>query len=310
MQGTEDGRWDDVRVFLAAHRLRNLGDAARRLGVDTSTVSRRLTAFEATIGARLFDRGRHGLTPTRAAEAVLVAAEAMEVAHARLSREATALDATAEGVVRVSVPPGLADTFVVPALATLRARHPGIVVELETSVRVVDLTRHEADLALRSVRPTAADLVLRRVMQARSLALTSPALARALGVLHDWNAAPWAVFDHDLASMPGAKWLARHVGRASVVLRTSHYASLLAAAEAGMAVVLLPAPYAKMRELVEVRHDAGLATTAASWPTDDLWLVGHKSQREVPRVAAVWSVLAETIGALAAGKAGRRRPRG
>ncbi|WAS98914.1 LysR family transcriptional regulator [Nannocystis punicea] len=296
MQGSEDGRWDDVRVFLAAHRLRNLGDAARRLGVDISTVSRRLTAFEATIGARLFERGRHGLAPTRAAEAVLVAAEAMELAHARLGREASTIEASAEGVVRLSAPPGLADMFVIPALAAVRARFPGIVVELETSVRVVDLTRGEADLALRSVRPTSAELVLRRLMHARSVALASPTLARSLGVLRDWSAAPWVGFDHDLASLPAAQWIARHVARASVVLRTSHYASQLAAAALGMGVVLLPTPYARVRGLVEVRHDAALAASAASWPIDSLWLVGHKSQRELPRVAAVWQVLSETLG--------------
>jgi DNA-binding transcriptional LysR family regulator len=295
MQGSEDGRWDDVRVFLAAHRLRNLGDAARRLGVDISTVSRRLTAFEAAIGARLFERGRHGLTPTRAAEAVLVAAEAMELAHAQLGREATAIAATAEGVVRLSVPPGMADVFVVPALQVLRARFPGIVVELETSVRVVDLTRGEADLALRTVRPTAADLVLRKLMHARSVAMTSPTMARALGVVRDWNEAPWVVFDHDLASLPAARWLARHVARTSVVLRTSHYGSQLAAASSGMAVALLPWPYARVRDLVEVRHDAALVRTTEDWPVDDLWLVGHKSQRELPRVAAVWDVLSETL---------------
>lgn len=296
LQGSEEGRWDDVRVFLAAHRLRNLGAAARRLGVDISTVSRRLTAFEATVGARLFDRGRHGLTPTRAAEAVLVAAEAMELAHARLGREASAVEAAPEGVVRLSAPPGFADMFVIPALVVLRQRFPGIVVELETSVRVVDLPRREADLALRSVRPISADLVLRKVMHARSVALTSPALARSLGVLHDWSAAPWLAFDRDLASLPAAQWIARHVARSSVVLRTSHYASLLAGAAAGMGVVLLPTPYARVRELVEVRHDATLAASAASWPVDDLWLVGHRSQRELPRVAAVWQALTETLG--------------
>jgi DNA-binding transcriptional LysR family regulator len=309
LQGTDPARWDDVRVFLAAHRLRNLGAAARRLGVDISTVSRRLTAFEATIGARLFERGRHGLAPTRAAETVLLAAEAMELAHAHLTREAAGHDAIAEGVVRLSVPPGLADRFVVPALAVLRARFPAIVVELETSVRVVDLTRHEADLALRSVRPTATDLVLKKLLSARSIALTSPAHARTLGTLRDWNDAPWVVPDHDLASLPAARWLARHVARSSVVLRTSHYASQLAAATSGMAVALLPAAYTTVADLVPLRLGPALLAAAESWPVDDLWLVGHRNQRDVPRVAAVWNVLVEHFTAASAPRAARPRPR-
>lgn len=298
LQGSDTARWDDVRVFLAAHRLRNLGAAARRLGVDISTVSRRLTAFEATIGARLFDRGRHGLAPTRAAASVLVAAEAMELAHAHLTREAAAHDALAEGVVRISVPPGMADLFVVPALATLRARYPGILVELETSVRVVDLTRHEADLALRSIRPTASELVLKKLGSARWLALTAKTLARTLGTLRDWNDAPWVAHDHDLASLPAARWLTRHVARTSVILRTSHYASQLAAATSGLAVALLPALYTAVADLVPVRLAPALTASAEAWPSDDLWLVGHQNQRDVPRVAAVWNVLSEHLAAL------------
>lgn len=303
----EPARWDDVRIFLAAHRLRNLGAAARRLGVDISTVSRRLTAFEATIGARLFERGRHGLAPTGAAASVLRAAEAMELAHAHLTREASTHDAVAEGVVRLSVPPGLADLFVVPALATLRARHPGILVELETSVRVVDLTRHEADLALRSIRPSASDLVLKKLGSARWLALTSPAHARALGPLRAWDDAPWVAHDHDLAALPAARWLARHVARTSVVLRTSHYASQLAAASAGLAVALLPALYTAVTDLVPVRLAPALTAAAESWPGDDLWLVGHQTQREVPRIAAVWQILSDHLSALASHPTTRAR---
>lgn len=304
----DGARWDDARVFLGAYRLRSLSAAALRLGLDISTVSRRLTAFEEAVGARLFERGRHGLAPTRAAEGVLAAAEAMEVAHARLTREATAIEATAEGIVRVSAPPGMADTFVVPALVVLRQRYPGIVVELETSVRVVDLGRHEADLGIRSVRPTSAELVLAKLRRARSIAYASPAFARSLGVLRSWDDAPWVTYDQDLASLPTAKWIARHVDKRSVVLRTSHFASHVAAAAQGLAVALLPEPYTEVRELVPVRHDAALAASAESWPVDDLWLVGHRATREIPRIAAVWSVLVEAFRVRESPRA-RLRPR-
>ena len=63
-------RWDDVRIFLAIHRQGTLAAAAARLGLDTSTVSRRLAALEAALGARLFERTREGLSPARAAERV------------------------------------------------------------------------------------------------------------------------------------------------------------------------------------------------------------------------------------------------
>jgi len=132
-QDLADARWDDVRVFLAVQRAGSLGQAAARLGVDTSTVSRRLTALESWLGARLFERTREGLAPTRVAELVLPPAEAMEAAHRRFARDASGVEAEAEGVVRLSVAPGFAQDFVAPALVRLRARHPKIRVELGCS---------------------------------------------------------------------------------------------------------------------------------------------------------------------------------
>ena len=84
---SQDPSWDDVRLFLAAFRDKTLGAAARRLRLDTSTLSRRLSAFESDLGVRLFDRSREGLVATRAGQQLLPAAEAMEAAHARLTRD-------------------------------------------------------------------------------------------------------------------------------------------------------------------------------------------------------------------------------
>ncbi|HYG68111.1 MAG TPA: LysR family transcriptional regulator, partial [Anaeromyxobacteraceae bacterium] len=82
MQGSREAEeklhWDDVRLFLALCRSRTLGGAARTLGVDASTVSRRLVALERALAATLFDRGRDGVAPTEAAERLLPAAEEIE----------------------------------------------------------------------------------------------------------------------------------------------------------------------------------------------------------------------------------------
>lgn len=294
-QDHEGARWDDVRVFLAAYQLGSLGAAGARLGLDVSTVSRRLTAFEAEIGARLFDRSRRGLTPTRAAELALPAAEAMAAASARLARDASSLDASAEGVVRLSVAPGFADAFVAPAIGALRARHPKITLELEASVRPLDLARREADLALRSVRPRGAELVVTKIMSGRWVALAGGALAAGCSRLGAWHDLPWIAWDHDLSSLPAARWLARHVPRAEIALRTSHFGAQLAAAESGAGAVLAPEPYVRVRRLSVLRLAPALDPSAADWPVDDLWLVGLRALRDVPRVAAVWAFLLETL---------------
>jgi DNA-binding transcriptional LysR family regulator len=293
-----DQRWDDVRVFLAVARERSLGLAGRRLRLDTSTVSRRLRALEETLGARLFERTRRGLIATRMAEQMLPAAEEIEASHARLQRAASALEALPEGKVRVSVAPGMADTFIAPALGRLRARYPRISLELETSIRAVDLTRHEADLALRSLTPRGAELVVTKVLHAASVVAASPLLARELGKLKAWQDAPWIAWDYDLASMPAAAWLERHARGASIVLRTNHMGAQLKAAELGLGLLVVPEPYLKTNALAPVRYAASLAASVSRLPEDDLWLVGHRVTRDTPRVAAVWSFLADEFRSL------------
>jgi DNA-binding transcriptional LysR family regulator len=281
--------WQDVPIFLAVYRHRTLAAAAARLGLDTSTASRRIAALEASLGTRLFDRTREGLSPTRAAEQVLAAAEAMEAAHARLTRDATEVEAAAEGVVRISAAPGVASVFVAPALAKLRAAHPRISIELDASVAPRDLTRHEADLALRSVKLAGADLVATKLATTPWVAACAPGAVKK--PITRWDALPWIAWDRDLASLHVSRWLVQHVPRADVALRTSDYASQLAAAASGLGIVMAPLAYLAPANLAAVPIAPALRADAAAWPIDDLWLVGHRALRDVPRVAAVWAFM-------------------
>ncbi len=283
--------WQDVPIFLAVYRHRTLAAAAARLDLDTSTASRRIAALEAALGTRLFDRTREGLSPTRAAEQVLPAAEAMEAAHARLTRDASEVESAAEGIVRISAAPGVASVFVAPALAKLRADHPRISIELDAAVAPRDLTRHEADLALRSVKLTGAELVATKLATTPWVAACAPGLVGK--PLARWDALPWIAWDRDLASLHVSRWLAQYVPRGDIALRTSDYASQLAAAASGLGLVMAPIAYLAPSKLARVPIAPALRADAAAWPIDDLWLVGHRALRDVPRVAAVWTFLVE-----------------
>jgi DNA-binding transcriptional LysR family regulator len=293
-QDLDHVRWDDVRVFLAVYRAGSLGQASLRLGLDTSTVSRRLSAFEEGLAVRLFDRARDGIAATNAAKGLLAAAEAMEAAHARLAREATDVDAVVQGVVRISLPPGTADAYVVPALPQLLREHPQLRIELDASARVLDLARHETDLALRSIRPESAHLIAVKLLSKHPWVVAASApRAGELGKVRDWSDVPWISWDRDFASYAPVRWLNRHAPSAQVVLRTSHFASQLAAAAAGVGVVLLPELDRRTRGLAAVDHTRALAASVSALPTDDLWLVCHRSLRDLPRVDAVWRFLRE-----------------
>jgi DNA-binding transcriptional LysR family regulator len=285
-------RWDDVRIFLALYRERALAAAAARVDLDASTLSRRLAALEEALGTRLFDRTREGLVPTGGADLLLGAAEEMAAAHARFSRDAAAFEREAEGWVRLSVPPGVADSFVSPALGRLRARHPGIRIELDASVRMVDLTRREADIAIRTARPTSGDLVTMKIGERPWAPMVSTARAKQ-GRIKDFAELEWIVWGEDLAAISPARWVAKHAARASIVLRTSHFATQVTAVEAGVGAALLPLIYSRVAAVAPVRCARALAPALADLPANETWLVGHRALRTVPRIAAVWQFLVD-----------------
>ena len=285
-------RWDDVRVFLALFRERSLAAAAKRLRLDTSTVSRRLGGLEDALACRLFDRTPDGLVATAAAEQLLVAAEETEAGIFNFANAADGFESEVEGLVRIATMPGVAENFAAPFLHELIERHPRLRVELVVSVHLADLTRREADLALRSIRPATGDFLTQRVARSRWLLMASPERAHVIGTLNRWPDVPWIAWGNDLAHIPAARWFSEHVG-VEPVLRTSHAGAQLAALESGLGVALCADAYAAVRRIVPVTIGPALAADAAAWPSDELWLVGHRSLRHVPRVAAVWTFLTE-----------------
>lgn len=287
--------WERVRLFLAVYRGRSLLRASEQLGVDVSTVSRRLDRLEADLDAPLFDRTREGTTPTVLAEHMLPHAEEMELAALRFATAGAQRETAVEGVVRISVPPAVADTFLAPELITLHRRHPRLLVEIDASVGYVDLSRRQADLAIRTARPTHGELVSTKLITVATRPLASPAYARELGKLRRLEDARWIVLGEDLAHLPDAQWLRKHGPGIEPVLRTSHLASQLAATRAGLGVLATAHPFT-ITGLVEVEHARTLDRAWSELPAGALWLVGHRALRHVPRIAAVWSFVFEILG--------------
>jgi DNA-binding transcriptional LysR family regulator len=286
--------WDDARVLLAVARKRTLRAAAAVLEVNASTIARRLDALESAFGVRLFERMPEGLLLTAEAEKLLAHAERIEQAAIGLASAVEGLEHKPEGVVRITAPPGAADHFIAPALPRLLERYPDLQIELDASIGYSDLTRGEADIALRIERPTSGDLVATRFCQDRDTIVGSEAYVRALGTLSDPNAARWLTWAADLAQYPATRFVMEHVAPKQIVLRSSSINSLLGAAEAGLGVALLPRSYLQLRPLGAAKLSAKLAQQVNALPTLDLWLVGHRALRSVPRVAAVWEYMLET----------------
>jgi len=287
-------QWDDVKLFLALHRARTVGAAARVLGVDPSTVSRRLGALEEALAATLFDRGREGILPTEAAEHLLPVAEEIEAAMTRFTTAAEGLEREVSGRVRIACPADVAEVVLVPLVPGLLARHPALSLEIDPGEATLDLTRREADLALRTVRPVRGDLVMTQLRNVAWVVAATPELARDLGTLRRWTDAPWIAWGERLASIPPARWLTRHVTR-EPALRSDSLRVQVAAVTSGVGIGLLPEPSLAHYGLIPVKLAPGLRDAAAELPTDVLYLVTHRALRDVPRVRVVWDLLLDHL---------------
>lgn len=283
--------WNDLRFFLGIHRARTLAGASRALSVEHTTVGRRLTALETALGATLFVRTPDGFSLTAAGASVLPLAEQAEVALLAIERAVLADDDRPEGVVRITTSETFAG-FIGRRLADLRGRHPGITVEVHAGNQALDLTRREADIAIRMVNTTQPDLLCRRVgslswglYAAQSyLDRRGPVVAATDLRGHDVIG-----FDDSLSKTNGATWLAKHGTGAHVVLRSGSIPAAYNAALGGLGIVSVPCFLAAEGPLVRV--------TPERIGTREVFVVVHPDLARVARVRVVLEFLVEFLTA-------------
>ncbi|MCB9680463.1 MAG: LysR family transcriptional regulator [Alphaproteobacteria bacterium] len=284
--------WDDLRFFLAVHRAGSLAGASRRLRVDATTVGRRLDALENQLGTRLFVRRRGGWTLTPAGERTLDGAERAERAVADVKRGASEED-DPSGLVRLTTVEAIATWLLAPILPRFHARHPRIAVDLLCTVRVLDLERGEADLALRLGRPTEPSLKARRLASFTERPYAARKWLDRSGLdpeklTHLDDAPVITVLGRDDADALG-----RH-GTVRPVMRTSSGNALIAACAAGLGVALLPDLLAASDPRLAPLHAIDLTRTA------DLWMVVHEDVAASARVRVLMDFLVEQAERLGA----------
>src|SRR5262245_5637230 len=157
--------WEDLRFVLDVSRETSLARADILLGVDHTTVGRRSEASERALGVRLFTRTTSGYVATAEAEELLVKISDVEEAVLALERGVVAQHASLEGTVRVTSPETFGVRYLAPRLALFGREHPGLTIELVTGGAILDLSRREADIAVRFFRSKQQDLVVKRVAE-------------------------------------------------------------------------------------------------------------------------------------------------
>jgi DNA-binding transcriptional LysR family regulator len=281
--------WDDLRFVLAVARSGNLRAAAAALGVNHSTMFRRLNAAEAALGAKLFERLAAGYRPTEAGLRLIEAAERIETETLALDRELTGRDTRLTGTLRVTASETLAFGMLTSEIARFRERHPGIVVEVLVDNRVLDLSRRETDIALRATRPSQGDLFGRKLADVRWCFYGAPGADGLLKTRRDL--ARHAIIRWAEATQPtkAAAWLAKHLPDAPAGYRTGSLVNQFMAAKAGLGLALLPCYLGDA--------DAGLVRVLAPLPdlTTELWLVTHRSLKDTARIRAFMEVVGDGL---------------
>ena len=264
--------WSDLRYVLAIARAGTLSAAARRLGVNQTTVSRRLAAAEKSLGARLFDRGDAMFVPTSQGDEVLRRAARIEADIDAIERGIGGSDAVVAGSVRVTAVPILVNRLLIPALPRLYAAHPQLQIELIAEPRNLRLTRREADIALRLARPESGTALARRLGQLDYAVYAGQRKSAAL---------PWITYDESLSHLPQARWIAAATKGELPKLLVNDAEAILQAVGAGLGRSLLPC--------FAAAADKRLRRVSGAKPvlSREIWLLVHRELRAQARIAAV-----------------------
>ncbi len=283
--------WNDLRFFLAVARTHSLTKTALELKVSQSTVSRRIGAIEASLRTRLFIHHQTGYFLTDTGQDVLKYAEEVEDKVLFLERKISGLDLRPAGTVRLATAVTLASHLIIPALPRFQALFPDITLEIITGVNTVSMSRHDADLALRLVRPEQYSLKIRKVGCMASAVYGSEAYIRQhpLSDTDSLAGRGFITWDSTYSHLPSSKWLSETYPNMPSMLVTTSLVSQIAAVKANLGLAVLPCYIASQSsEMVEVIPTEKVFS-------EDLWLVSHADLTASARVRAVSEFLDEII---------------
>ena len=284
--------WNRARAFLVTAEEGSLSAAARALGMAQPTLGRQVRALEEELGIVLFERVGRGLTLTPSGLELAEHVRAMGEAATRVSLSASGRSQTIEGTVRITATEVTAARVLPPIIAKLRLAEPGIEIEIVASNSLSDLRRREADIAVRSVRPTDPDLVARKLMDETARLYASETYLARIGGLatpEDLSKAEFIGFDDNDAYLEGLNRLGLPVtARNFPVSSGSHLVQWeLVKQGAGVGVML-----------TRIGDAEPLVRCAAPWLDPfafEVWLVAHRELNTSRRVRLVFDWLAEAL---------------
>ena len=280
----QDLDWTDLRYVLALARSGAHSAASRRLGVNETTIYRRLTRIESRLGSRLFQRIEGSLLPTDLGHRVIAHAERMELEAEAVIEAANSVNTAAGGTVRLTSVPILINRLLLPELKELRSAHPDLRVELIAETRNLSLTKRDADLALRLARPNKEQRVIARRIAWLQYAVYGPSDM-------DESALPWITYDDSMLELPHAAWLHQTLraegSMPGLVVNDAELA--LHAIKAGLGKSLLPAAIGEKEPGLSRLSDENSVLER------ELWLLALPELKHLTRIKATIAWLEKVI---------------
>jgi len=280
--------WNDLKIILAIGRAGTLSGAARSLKLNHSTVFRRINTIEENLDVRFFDRLPHGYVLTEAGEAAMRSAEHIDDEVHSLARELVGKDLRLQGSLRVTAPEGVTLKLLGPHLVKFCKAHPDIDLDLVVTSSELQLSRREADIAVRvTAKPPDTDIG-RRICRFQFGLYASKAYLNKNkhSDLADYD---WVMTDDSSDWFPQAIWKKTGQLRAKVVLTSNSMIAVLNAATEGLGVAPLPCflgdSEKKLVRVIEPADDMKL----------ELWLLTHPVLRHTARVKALMNFLQESL---------------
>lgn len=277
MAGTN---WDDLRYVLAISRGGGLAPAARQLGVNSSSVYRRLEALEAQLDVRLFERLRSGYTLTEAGEALAETAERMEAEALSVERRVLGTDLKLEGHIRLSTSEALAFYMLPAHLAEFRAQYPNVALTVSVNNQLVDLSRRDADVVIRVSGAAPEHLIGRSVGRIGFASYATPAYLDRLGRERPLSDYDWIGFEGPMSLIRQARWMTEHVPTARQMLRVDSLGAAYEATVAGIGCGALPCFAADHDPRLERLRGSHVRTEA------EVWVLTHPDLRKSARIRA------------------------
>jgi DNA-binding transcriptional LysR family regulator len=288
--------WDDLKIAHAVARHGSLSAAARALGSTQPTVSRRLNALERRLGVKLFERETGGLTPGPLLTTLLEPLDEMDELAGAVERRIAARDTGLKGTITLTSLAWFGDDVLAPLLARFCIRHPDVIIDLINDPRRFNLSRREADVAVRVGNFDQGDLVERKVADVSYGLYASETYVRRHG---QPDFARKGADQHVVALNPSPikvvpiEWLKAMLPRAAIVLRTNGVQSHVAALEAGEAMAALP------RVIGDRRPGLVRFATPIPEPSQPVKIGVHADLRDTPRIRSVIDFLVQELKLMA-----------